>query len=129
MDDLQCVRGEVWRHLQSVRAGSTTVNFGAQHVLLVYAVFYVQYLLVVGPALCTLDRFVWGRPIVVISDPEAFKQVFVTNSKSYKKDTWSYKIFKCVLCTLSFLHYLGGRRAVAYRVQLCPTAASLARES
>jgi hypothetical protein len=29
-----------------------------------------------------------GRPILVVSDPEAFKQVFVTNAKNYKKDTW-----------------------------------------
>ena len=37
--------------------------------------------------------FVWGLPIVVVSDPDIFKKIFVTNAKNYKKDTWSYKLF------------------------------------
>ncbi len=42
-------------------------------------------------------RFVWGSPVLFVSDPDAIKRIFVTNHKNYAKDKRFYTLFGRIL--------------------------------
>lgn len=51
------------------------------------------------------ERFIWGDPMVVVTDAEATKRILATNLKNYQKDSWSYKIFEYALFGTERSHF------------------------
>eukprot|EP01138_Halocafeteria_seosinensis_P014356 gb/GECG01014657.1/.p1 GENE.gb/GECG01014657.1/~~gb/GECG01014657.1/.p1 ORF type:complete len:506 (+),score=39.52 gb/GECG01014657.1/:1-1518(+) len=41
--------------------------------------------------------FIWGNPMVVVSEPEEVKKILTTQNKQFPKDDWSYAYFKPIL--------------------------------
>lgn len=41
--------------------------------------------------------FIWGQPLVVVSDPELVREIFLTNPDHYPKNNWSYSFFEPIL--------------------------------